>query len=195
MPIDEICRELVEYKYVVKNADGTIEKWQLGDNLKIEVPVAQGQTGRRRGVLVLDTWSKATAKKTSWSKSFARQPGSWRSTPYSSVPAGPRSSSSTGPNGVAVHTDSPRFGESVDIDNASAAVAARSYYSMMSHYGTGSSSSSGTGSADEIRDPVVQQQDPSVMQHWTDKPRFAAGQHQAHQDPWNRQPEHQEQQV
>lgn len=33
--------ELVEYKYVVMNADGTVERWQQADNLKMEVPVAQ----------------------------------------------------------------------------------------------------------------------------------------------------------
>jgi hypothetical protein len=36
-----LCRELVEYKYVVLNADGTVDRWQPGDNLKMEVPVAQ----------------------------------------------------------------------------------------------------------------------------------------------------------
>jgi hypothetical protein len=35
------CRELVEYKYVVLNADGTVDRWQPGDNLKMEVPIAQ----------------------------------------------------------------------------------------------------------------------------------------------------------
>jgi hypothetical protein len=35
------CRELVEYKYVVLNADGTVDRWQPGDNLGMEVPVAQ----------------------------------------------------------------------------------------------------------------------------------------------------------
>lgn len=33
--------ELVEYKYVVMNADGTVDRWQPGDNLKMEVPVAE----------------------------------------------------------------------------------------------------------------------------------------------------------
>lgn len=184
-----MCREVVEYKYVVKNADGTIDKWQANDNLKIEVPVAQGVSGRRRGVLVLDTWAKAAAKKSSWARTNRQQPGSWRSTPYSSVPAGSRSSSSS--SGVAVHTEGPRFGNAIDIDNASAAVAARSYYSMMDHAADGSSSG-----VENIRDPVRQQQDPNVMQHWTDKPRFAAAHHQAHQDPWNSQSAaYQEQQV
>ena len=37
-----------------------------------------------------------------------------------------------------------------------------------------------------IRDsiPAVQQPDPNVIQHWTDKPRFSEPVHQAHQDPW-----------
>jgi hypothetical protein len=35
------CSELVEYKYVVLNADGTVDRWQPGDNLKMEVPIAQ----------------------------------------------------------------------------------------------------------------------------------------------------------
>lgn len=35
------CSELVEYKYVVLNGDGTVDRWQPGDNLKMEVPVAQ----------------------------------------------------------------------------------------------------------------------------------------------------------
>lgn len=185
----------MEYKYVVKSADGTVDKWQDGDNLKIEVPVAQGQTGRRRGVLVLDSWAKASNKKPSWARSFGRQqPGSWRSTPYSSLPAGDNGS------GVAVHTDSPRFGTSFDIDNASAAVAARSYYSMMDHQSSSRSRNGSSSGLDQIRDPAVQHPDPSVMQHWTDKPRFptSAGQHQAHQDPWKQQqhqPDHEDEQV
>lgn len=39
------CSELVEYKYVVLNADGTVDRWQPGDNLGMEVPVAQVGTG------------------------------------------------------------------------------------------------------------------------------------------------------
>lgn len=147
----------------------------------MEVPVAQGQNGRRRGVLVLDTWSKSNKK--AKSKAFGSRPAaSWRSTPYSSVPAG---------SGVAVHTDSPRFGSSVEIDDASSAMAARSYYSMMEQNGSGSSSSSLSSPLEGIRDPVVQQDDPSVMQHWTDKPRFGPAAHQAHQDPWSCQPDRQ----
>jgi len=36
-----VCRELVQYKYVVINADGSVDRWQPGDNLQMEVPVAQ----------------------------------------------------------------------------------------------------------------------------------------------------------
>ncbi|WIA42683.1 hypothetical protein OEZ86_008641 [Tetradesmus obliquus] len=79
--------ELVEYKYVVRNSDTSVDKWQPGDNLGMEVPVAQGNNGRRRGVLVLDTWSKAV-KRTTKSKAPYGRGVSWRSTPYSSVPAG-----------------------------------------------------------------------------------------------------------
>jgi hypothetical protein len=171
----------VEYKYVVRNGDSNVDKWQPGDNLVMEVPVAQGNNGRRRGVLVLDTWSKASKK--AKSKAPYGRGSSWRSTPYSSVPAGAA--------GVAVHTDSPRFGggssSSDDIDSASSAIAARSYYSMMEHQGSSSSSSlsSSREAAASIRDPNMQQHDPNVMQHWTDKPRFAPSGHQAHQDPWS----------
>jgi hypothetical protein len=158
----------------------------------MEVPVAQGNNGRRRGVLVLDTWSKAS-KKVKPKTPYGRG-SSWRSTPYSSVPAGA--------SGVAVHTDSPRFGGSNgsadDIDNASSAMAARSYYSMMEHNGGSSSSlSSSREAAASIRDPNMQQHDPNVMQHWTDKPRFAQSNHQNHHDPWssnNQQEQQQEQQ-
>ncbi|WIA22231.1 hypothetical protein OEZ85_004559 [Tetradesmus obliquus] len=187
--------ELVEYKYVVRNSDTSVDKWQPGDNLGMEVPVAQGNNGRRRGVLVLDTWSKAV-KRTTKSKAPYGRGASWRSTPYSSVPAGA--------TGVAVHTDSPRFGGSSssadDIDNASSAMAARSYYSMMEQQGSSSSSmdlSSSREAAASIRDPSVQQHDPSVMQHWTDKPRFSPSsgqQHQAHQDPWSGGQQEQQQQ-
>lgn len=38
---DVVCRELVQYKYVVINADGSVDRWQPGDNLQMEVPVAQ----------------------------------------------------------------------------------------------------------------------------------------------------------
>jgi hypothetical protein len=149
----------------------------------MEVPVAQGNNGRRRGVLVLDTWSKASKK--AKSKVPYGRGSSWRSTPYSSVPAGA--------SGVAVHTDSPRFtGSTDDIENASSAMAARSYYSMMDQNGGSSSSTSLESSreaAANIRDPNMPQQlDPNVMQHWTDKPRFAQQQnHQSHQDPWSNQ--------
>jgi hypothetical protein len=34
-------RELVEYKYVIVNADGSAAEWQPGDNMVMEVPVAQ----------------------------------------------------------------------------------------------------------------------------------------------------------
>lgn len=50
-----VHRELVEYKYVVLNADGTVDRWQPGDNLKMEVPVAQV-----RGPCQLVTASTAT---------------------------------------------------------------------------------------------------------------------------------------
>jgi hypothetical protein len=163
--------------------------WQPGDNLAMEVPVAQGNNGRRRGVLVLDTWSKAS-KKAKFKVPYGRG-SSWRSTPYSSVPAGA--------SGVAVHTDSPRFGGSSstnDIDNASSAMAARNYYSMMEQHGSSSSSSTSLESSREaaasIRDPNMQQHDPNVMQHWTDKPRFAQQQsHQPQQDPWSNNPQDQ----
>ncbi|KAF6262639.1 hypothetical protein COO60DRAFT_601225 [Scenedesmus sp. NREL 46B-D3] len=167
--------ELVEYKYVIRNGDTSVDKWQPGDNLAMEVPVAQANNGRRRGVLVLDTWSKASKK--AKAKPPHGKGSSWRSTPYSSVPAGA--------TGVAVHTDSPRFGGSEDINSAASAVAARSYYSMMEIQGSSSSLSSSREAASGIRDPNPQQHDPNVMQHWTDKPRFAQSGHQAHQDPWS----------
>lgn len=48
------CRELVEYKYVVLNADGTVDRWQPGGNLGMEVPVAQvGMAGRKRVEVLL----------------------------------------------------------------------------------------------------------------------------------------------
>jgi len=179
--------EVVSYKYIVKLTDGTVERWQPGDNLQMEVPVAQGLSGRRRGVLVLDTWSKASSKAAKSRSYNRRSPGaSWRSTPYSSVPAGA--------SGVAVHTDSPRFEAgtgAVDIEDASTAMAARSYYSMMDPQGQPFVSSAEVAeSTAHIREPERQQQpDPSLVQLWTDKPRFpqAPRHHQQHQDPWQQQ--------
>jgi hypothetical protein len=53
-----------------------------------------------------------------------------------------------------------------EISDASSALAARSYYSMM------------PGAA-AIRDPLHSHQpDPNVLQHWTDKPRFQSTQQQ-----------------
>jgi len=179
---------VISYKYIVRLTDGTVERWQPGDNLQMEVPVAQGHSGRRRGVLVLDTWSKASSKATKSRSYNRRSPGaSWRSTPYSSVPAGA--------SGVAVHTDSPRFeagaGGTMDIEDASTAMAARSYYSMMDPQGRPFVSSTEVAEATaHIREPERQQVDPSLAHLWTDKPRFAQApqQHQQHQDPWQQQP-------
>lgn len=123
-------------------------------------------------MLVLDTWAKATSAK----KASRRAPaGSWRSTPYSSTPA---------PSSDA------------DISDASSAMAARNYYSMMNGSSDGASSSSlAAASTDNIYDPVhTHQPDPSVMQLWTDKPRFGssgapqyAADNQQHHDPWRQQ--------
>lgn len=122
-------------------------------------------------MLVLDTWSKASN-----TYKVRRSPpaGSWRSTPFSSVPAnGSDSSSASG----------------FDISDSSSA-AARSYYSLMNHRPT-----------DGIYDPVHSHQaDPNVMQMWTDKPRLSSPhayggvqqQHHEHQDPW-RQQQHEQQ--
>eukprot|EP00775_Hariotina_reticulata_P002125 gene2125-2444_t len=173
--------EVVNYKYIVKLTDGTVERWQPGDNLQMEVPVAQGQSGRRRGVLVLDTWSKASSKAAKPRSYNRRSPGaSWRSTPYSSVPAGA--------SGVAVHTDSPRFeagANGLDIEDASTAMAARSYYSMMDPQGQPLVSSAEVAeSTAHIREPERQQHDPSLalnsvmvalqhsaeLDHWVDDP-------------------------
>lgn len=137
----------------------------------------QGNNGQRRGVLVLDTWEKNAVKnkaRKSRSSSSAAAAGSWRSTPYASQPAN---------------------GTSVDVNDASSA-AARSYYSMMN--GNGSSIASPT---DGIYDPVQSHQpDPSVMQLWTDKPRFNSSQpsyaadNQQHHDPWRQQQQQEQQQ-
>lgn len=175
--------ELVEYKYLVTLGDGSVDRWQPGDNLRIEVPQAQGVSGRRRGVLVLDSWSKSGAAKPKRGKSFGgqRHPSSpapsWRSTPYSSLPGG-LAAQHNADGSMDVTTASPRFGGGADIDDASSAMAARSYYSMMQ--------GGGLEAAAEIRDPAPRpQHDPSVVQLWTDKPRFTGvQQHQAHQDPW-----------
>lgn len=134
--------------------------------------VLQGNNGRQRGVLVLDTWQKTTTKPTP-RKRPAAAAGSWRSTPYSSVPAN--------------STD--------DISDASSAVAARSYYSMMNGSSTNGEDSSLSSPTGGMHDPVHSHQaDPNVMQLWTDKPRFssaAAGysgaQHQQHHDPYRHQ--------
>lgn len=49
-------RDTIQYKYVLVSDDGSVE-WQEGDNLSMEVPaVAPTVNGRRRGVLVLDSW-------------------------------------------------------------------------------------------------------------------------------------------
>jgi hypothetical protein len=49
-------RDTIQYKYVLVSEDGSVE-WQEGDNLSMEVPaVAPTVNGRRRGVLVLDSW-------------------------------------------------------------------------------------------------------------------------------------------
>jgi hypothetical protein len=140
------------------------------------VTCAQGNNGQRRGVLVLDTWEKNSVKSKARKarSSSAAAAGSWRSTPYASQPANGSSSS-------------------VDVNDASSA-AARSYYSMMS--GNGSSIASPT---DGIYDPVQSHQpDPSVMQLWTDKPRFNSSQpsyaadNQQHHDPWRQQQQQQQ---
>jgi hypothetical protein len=54
-----VRRELVEYKYVVLNADGTVDRWQPGDNLTMEVPVAQVRDSRQLSTAI--TAATATA--------------------------------------------------------------------------------------------------------------------------------------
>jgi hypothetical protein len=141
--------------------------------------LVQGNNGRQRGVLVLDTWQKTAPKSKARRAAVPRSPiaGSWRSTPYASTPA----------NG--------NNGSSNNISDASSAMAARSYYSMMN--GNGSSSNADIASpTDGIYEPVANHQvDPNVMQLWTDKPRFGtsmqqpsyAAEHQEHQDAWRAQ--------
>lgn len=132
---------------------------------------------------MLDTWQKTAPKSKPRRAPVPRSPvaGSWRSTPYASTPANGNGSSSAN-----------------DISDASSAMAARSFYSMMN--GTGSSSSDAdssiTSPTEGIYDPVTSHQvDPNVMQLWTDKPRFGtsmqqpsyAAEHQEHQDAWRAQ--------
>ncbi|KAF8056234.1 CAF1-7 [Scenedesmus sp. PABB004] len=174
--------EAVDYKYVVRNADGTMDRWQPGENLRMDVPVAQGNNGRRRGVLVLDSWTKSHRRANRRGPYAGRgAPGGWRATP----PSGQAAYAQTA-DGVAVHTDSPRFGYADAApgagDEAGGVAQARGRYSRMD---------GGAGAAlarplDGIRDTPVgaPAPEPGVMQHWTDKPRFAANEHQAHQDPW-----------
>lgn len=140
----------------------------------------QGQTGRRRGVLVLDTWSKSAAKSKARKSPRSTPAGSWRSTPYASTPASGSSS--------------------VDVNDASSA-AARSYYSMMK--GASSSDSGVASPTDSIYDPVHSHEaDPNVMQLWTDKPRFGSAQtsqyspqNQQHHDPWRQQQQEQQPRI
>jgi hypothetical protein len=149
--------------------------------------VPQGNNGRRRGVLVLDIWDKAAAKPKVTRTRSAPAAGSWRATPYASQPA-----------------------SSADVSDASSA-AARSFYSLMNGNGQ-HSSSNGNGNGqhssssiaaptDSIYNPVHSHQpDPSVMQLWTDKPRFSSHQqaygaeNQQHHDPWRQQQQPQPQQ-
>lgn len=125
--------------------------------------------------MVLDIWDKAAVKPKVTRTRSAPAAGSWRATPYASQP-----------------------GSSADVSDASSA-AARSYYSLMNSNGSSSGnghSSSIASPTDSIYDPVHSHQpDPSVMQLWTDKPRFSSPQPvygadtQQHHDPWRQQPQ------
>lgn len=141
-------------------------------------PPPQGNNGRRRGVLVLDIWDKAAVKPKVTRTRSAPAASSWRATPYASQP-----------------------GSSADVSDASSA-AARSYYSLMNGSSGNGHSSSIASPTDSIYDPVHSHQpDPSVMQLWTDKPRFSSPQPaygaetQQHHDPWRQQPQPQQPRI
>ena len=158
-----LCRrEAIQYKYVVVNDDGSAAEWQEGNNLSMNVPQVQAKKGKRRGVLVLDSWKPAAGRARVGLRARGAPPApppqtAWMDNPYASVPVGH----------VSVHTDAPRFG---------------------SNDGSSSSRSSGLGGASSMTDRLWQVEhmvgssssssqthDPLAVHHmWTDKPRFGS---------------------
>jgi len=60
------CRLHIQYKYVVRNKDGSVVRWQEGANVSLELP---GGPAEALALDVEDSWNK--------SKQIKRITGSW----------------------------------------------------------------------------------------------------------------------
>jgi hypothetical protein len=163
------CREGIQYKYVVVNDDGSAAEWQEGGNLSMNVPQVQAKKGKRRGVLVLDSWKPAAGKGKVGVRARGGPPTpppetAWVNNPHASVPVGHMS----------VHTDAPRFAgsSSSGVTGLGGANSMTDRLWQVEHM-VGSSSS--TASSSSSGQSNGQTHDPLAVHHmWTDKPRFGS---------------------